>query len=230
MSDGPADLFTTLRSACGDAWEAYVRHPFVGALADGSLPEAAFRHYLAQDYLFLIQFARAYGLAAYKAQRLAEIREAARTLGAIIDTEMDLHVDYCARWGLGAADLEATPADHATLAYTRYVLDRGMAGDLLDLHVALAPCVIGYGEIGARLASDPATRRDGNPYAPWIDMYAGAEYRDVASAARAQLNRLVADVDTPARRTALAATFAEATRLETAFWQMGLDAARRAGR
>ncbi len=34
---------------------------------------------------------------------------------------------------------------------TRFVLDRGMAGDLLDLHVALAPCVLGYAEIGTAL-------------------------------------------------------------------------------
>ena len=31
--------------------------------------------------------------------------------------------------------------------------ERGLAGALLDLHVALAPCVIGYGEIGVRLAA-----------------------------------------------------------------------------
>jgi thiaminase (transcriptional activator TenA) len=31
-------------------------------LADGSLAEAAFRHYLVQDYLFLTEFARAYAL------------------------------------------------------------------------------------------------------------------------------------------------------------------------
>lgn len=32
-------------------------------LGDGTLPDAAFRMYLVQDYLFLIQFARAYALA-----------------------------------------------------------------------------------------------------------------------------------------------------------------------
>ena len=58
----------------------------------------------------------------------------------------------------------------------RYVLAQGGQGDLLDLYVALAPCVIGYGEIGARLAVDPDTRLEGTRYASWIAMYAGAEY------------------------------------------------------
>ena len=53
----------------------------------------------------------------------------------------------------------ATKEATANLAYTRYVLDRGMSGDRLDLRVAIAPCLIGYGEIGMRLANDPATKR-----------------------------------------------------------------------
>jgi thiaminase (transcriptional activator TenA) len=43
-------------------------------LADGSLPKAAFRHYLIQDYLFLIEFARAYALSVYKSPKLADMR------------------------------------------------------------------------------------------------------------------------------------------------------------
>ena len=49
-------------------------------------------------------------------------------------------------------DIETAREHQATVAYTRFVLDCGAAGDLLDLHVALAPCVIGYAEIGRSLA------------------------------------------------------------------------------
>ena len=71
-------FFAALRDAAGADWRRYVEHLFVRGLADGTLPEAAFRHYLAQDYLFLIDFARAYGLAAYKAAGLDEIRDGRR--------------------------------------------------------------------------------------------------------------------------------------------------------
>jgi thiaminase/transcriptional activator TenA len=90
-----SDLFAQLRDACSEEWQAYVGHPFVIGLADGSLPEACFRHYLGQDYLFLIHFARAHALAAYKADTLADIRQAAAGLSAIIDVEMGLHVKFC---------------------------------------------------------------------------------------------------------------------------------------
>ena len=66
-------LFPRLREAGSQAWSDYVEHEFVSGVADGTLPETAFRQYLGQDYLFLIHFARAYALAAYKAESLAEI-------------------------------------------------------------------------------------------------------------------------------------------------------------
>ena len=153
------------------------------------------------------------------------MRQAAATATAILDVETGLHVDFCKGWGLTEAELQAIPEASETMAYTRYVLERGLAGDVLDLHVALAPCVIGYGEIGTRLAADPNTKRDGNPYRSWIAMYAGDEYQTVMRAEQEQLDRLWAARGSEARFAGLAATFGEATRLEADFWQMGLDAA-----
>lgn len=215
------NLFARLKAGCEADWESYCGHPFVAGIADGSLPVSAFRHYLIQDYLFLIQFARAYALAAFKADTIADMRAATATLTAILEVEMALHVGYCAEWGLSEADMAAAPEALETTAYTRFVIDRGLAGDSLDLLVALSPCVLGYGEIGRQLAADPNTMRDGNPYASWIEMYAGAEYREVCDAASTQLDRLGDERGADARIASLSATFAQATRLEIAFWDMG---------
>lgn len=68
---------------------------------------------------------------------------------------------YCAEWGITLEELESTREASPNIAYTRYVLDKGMSGDRLDLRVALAPCLLGYGEIGMRVAADPATKRGG---------------------------------------------------------------------
>lgn len=214
-------FFERLKHAAAAEWQAYTEHPFTDALADGSLPEAAFRHYLAQDYLFLIEFARAYALAIYKSPELADMREAAAGLAAILDVEMDLHVKLCAGWGLTPADLERTQPAAEMLAYTRYVLDAGMRGDLLALKVALAPCVIGYAEIATRLATHPQADASANPYRAWISEYAGAPYQEVAANARAQLDRLADRYATPAREAELIGIFKEATRLEADFWEMG---------
>jgi thiaminase (transcriptional activator TenA) len=214
-------FFERLKTAAATEWRAYTEHPFTNALADGSLAEAAFRHYLVQDYLFLIEFARAYALAVYKSPKLADMREAAAGLSAILDVEMNLHVKLCAGWGLSPSDLKQTAPAVEMLAYTRYVLDAGMRGDLLALKVALAPCVIGYAEIATRLATRPEAHVATNPYRAWIAEYAGAPYQEVAAKARAHLDDLADLYVTPAREAELIAIFREATRLEADFWEMG---------
>src|ERR1700720_3616402 len=161
-------FFERLKTAASAEWRASTQHPLTNGLADGSLPEAAFRRYLVQDYLFLIEFARAYALGVYKSPRLADMREAAAGLAAILDVEMNLHVKLCAGWGLSPGDLEKAAPAMEMLAYTRYVLDAGMRGDLLTLRVALAPCVIGYAEIAARLALLPEAQAASNRYRDWI--------------------------------------------------------------
>ena len=49
-------FFERLKTEASTEWRAYTEHPFTNGLADGSLAEAAFRHYLVQDYLFLTEF------------------------------------------------------------------------------------------------------------------------------------------------------------------------------
>ena len=218
-------LFDRLVGASGTTWRAYTRHEFVRRLADGTLPQAAFRHYLIQDYLFLLHFSRAWGLAIYKSDTLAEMRRAQSLVAATLDTEIGLHVEYCRGWGIDVAAMAETREALETVAYTRFVLDRGLAGDRLDLEVALAPCIVGYAEIAAERMADPATKLAGNPYKSWLDMYAGAEYQALAGEAKAALDEQFGRRGGEGRFPALAASFAAATRLEADFWQMGLSAA-----
>ena len=219
-------LLERLKSAAAEDWNSYVDHAFVRGLGDGSLPQAAFRNYLVQDYLFLIQFARAHALAAYKSRTLADMQAARGGLGAILD-EMGLHLRVCEGWGLSPAEVEATEEQQATVAYTRFVLDVGMSGDLLDLQVALIPCTLGYAEIGRRLAPAgvDAIPAD-HPYRAWIAEYAGDAFQQAGAAAHAWLEDLGGRYASDNRFPELVGIFSKAARLEAAFWQQGLDAAR----
>src|ERR1700751_819056 len=101
------ELFRRLAAAAGTGWPTYTRHDFVLALARGDLPEAAFRHHLVQDYLFLLHFARAWGLAIYKSETLAEMRRAQSLVAATLEVEISLHIDYCRGWGLSETQMMA---------------------------------------------------------------------------------------------------------------------------
>ncbi|MCE8538955.1 thiaminase II [Ruegeria pomeroyi] len=215
--------FGLMRAAAGQPWRDFTRHTFVEGMKDGSLPHEAFLHYLRQDYVFLIHFARAWALAVVKGQTHAEMLAAVGTVNTLVAEEMQLHIGVCEAAGISKDELFATPERPENLAYTRFVLEAGYSGDLADLLAALAPCVMGYGEIGVRLAAEATSDR----YKDWIDTYAGAEYQAACKAVgklmdQALTRRIGPDFETLPRWGRLCQTFRTATELEVGFWQMGL--------
>lgn len=220
-------VFAALRQGCSKEWAAYTHHPFVDGLGDGTLPNTSFLHYLVQDYVFLVHFARAWSLGVVKAETLDEMKICASTVDALVNHEMALHVKTCAAAGIDETALFAAKEEVENLAYTRYVMDAGLQGDFLDLIAALAPCCFGYGEIGHRLAETSA--RD-TPYADWIATYSDGEYQKAMTSAgqmfdTAVIRRLGADFQNTPRWAHLQTRFTTATELEIGFWDMGLYAA-----
>lgn len=205
-------------------WQAYTEHSFVQQLADGTLPRESYIRYLKQDYLFLIHFSRAWALAVVKSETLEEMKLASATVDALVNIEIRHHVDTCAKFGISEQSLFETTEETENIAYTRYVMDAGLSGDLLDLLAALTPCIMGYGEIGARL-SKYAT--PDNPYTEWIETYADPSYqqvcKDVGSLIDTALeHRLGKEFQKVPRWSRLTDRFIAASSLEASFWEMSL--------
>lgn len=216
-----------LIKACQQDWQDYTEHSFVSQLALGELDESAYLHYLKQDFLFLKHYARAYALAIFKSNTLEEMRDPLPGLTALLDSEMKHHIEYCSQWGLTESDMEGEPEDFGTVCYTRYVLDTGMAGDRVDLFTALAPCAIGYAVIGSHLAGSAETKLEGNPYQNWIELYGGDEFQSGVKNTIERLDNMLEEIPLYSQRgQRLCEIFKTATRMEVAFWQQGLNAAK----
>ena len=198
-------------------WEAQLEHPFVRGIAAGDLDEERFRRWVVQDYLYLEEFARVFAWAAAKADRLASMAWYAEALDLTLNTEMELHRAYAARFGISAEELEAGEMWPTTRAYTDFLVRTAADGDLAGLVAALLPCAWGYAWIGRRLAEAdrPADRR----YADWIEQYASAEFQQAADWLREEMDRLAADT-TPERRERLRELFLLSSRYEWMFWEM----------
>lgn len=220
--DSWGKAFPSLRKAAGLAWRNYTHHPFVEGLGDGTLPREKFLHYLKQDYIYLIHYARAWALGVVKAECPSEMKACAETINVLVNHELQLHVQTCAREGIGEEDILAGDEENANLAYTRYVLEAGFSGDYLELLAALAPCVFGYGEIGLRLSREASS----DNYKEWIGAYAEDEYQEVCRKVgkafdQSLIRRLGTDYQKSPRWQRLQQRFTKATVLEVGFWQMG---------
>ena len=214
-------LWDRLKAANAEIWDDYLANDFIWNLAEGKLSDASYRHYIVQDYLYCINYSRAYALAAYKADTIADMRKSLDTMLAVLDSELDLHRGLLDSWGISVADLDSIPESNANVAYTRYILDCGTAGDVLDLHAALSPCVVGYAEVGRLLIDHDRTVLEGNPFREWIEQYAGDEYQDVARAAEAHLDEVAAGRLSEERFDRLTKIFEQTVRLDIKFWEMG---------
>lgn len=217
-------LYGRLRKDAGPAWDAYVEHRFVSELAAGTLPRDEFLAWMVQDYLYLVHYARAHALLVFKSDTVAKMRSAATIVFGLLNNEMSLHRQELREAGVTEGDLDNAVESIETLAYGRYLLDRGQAGDELDLMVALSACLAGYGEIGLRLVADPQTKLEGNPYRSWIETYSGPEYHGLVREGLAQLEEVSLSHGGTARYPLLLKQFRQAVKLEAAFWDAGRSA------
>lgn len=205
-----------LRAAAAPIWQAEQAHPFVRGIGDGTLDVERFKYYIAQDYVFLVEFARVLALAAAKSTDLETMERFTALQHATLGTEMALHRGYCERFGLSAAELEATEPSPTTFAYTRHLLAVAATGSIAELEAALLPCQWGYAEIGAALA-EAGEPPDAPLYAEWIRMYAAADYQALASDMCALLDRL-AERAGPDERARMRQHFITSSRFEWMFW------------
>ncbi|CCG82862.1 putative Thiamin biosynthesis protein [Taphrina deformans PYCC 5710] len=204
------------------AWQAYTEHIFVSQLADGSLPLSSFKRFLQQDYLYLIQYARLTALAAYKCENLDDIAASAEIILHIRE-EMKLHVNYCKDFGITKAMLEAGQESVACTVYTRYIESIGNTRDWMSLQIALAACLIGYGEVGKRLSESSTTKRD-SVYWSWIKNYAEDDYSSAVTRGRALVEKHAKD-QSPSRFVELIEIFRRVTEYEALFWTDAMQAA-----
>lgn len=218
MSDAETrPLSTQLYDAVVPLWDAQLEHPFVKGIADGSLDEARFANWVRQDYLYLKDFARVFAWAVAKADRLDAMAWYAEVLNLTLNTEMQLHRDYAARFGITRERLEAERMWPTTRAYTDFLLRTAADGDMLDLLAALLPCSWGYLHIARAMQSwgpSPDAR-----YAEWVEMYASDEFAEATEWLRGELDRLGAAADGD-KRARLTEIFEISSRYEWRFWQM----------
>jgi len=201
-------------------WRAIVAHPFLRGLTDGSLPRDRFRFYVVQDALYLREFARALSLAAARAPEddwIVMFNEHA--VGAL-RVERALHESFFKDFGLGPAEVAATPPAPTTLAYTSYLLAVAYGAPFHETLAALLPCYWIYWEVGKAL------ERAGSPdplYARWIATYASEEFGAVVRGVLDATDRVAARLGAE-ERAAMHRHFRTTSRYEWMFWEMGYRA------
>ena len=170
MAEGFTDR---LRKLVEPIMEAQHNHPFVQGVGDGTLDLEKFKFWVRQDYLYLIEYARLFSLAAARSPSLEEMGQYADLAQYALATEMELHRSYAREFGISVEELEHEEKAPTCQAYTDFLVRTASVGSFGEFAAAFLPCVDGYCEIGQRLASRglPSDER----YAKWIQMYGSSD-------------------------------------------------------
>ena len=201
--------------------EAILAHPFITGVGDGSLPVEMFKHYVEQDYAYLIDYSRVLAVASARAPDLETMGWFARLLDETLNTEMDLHRSYCAEFDISSQQLEDTSPAPTTIAYTSYLLKTAYQGSFGELVASLLPCQWGYWEIGDYLAGRGEPQQ-APLYCQWIQMYASQEFASLAEEIRDLADRVAQDAG-PLQTEAMDQAYLTSLRFEYQFWEMSYN-------
>jgi len=206
-----------------DIWEANHYHPFVQELGKGSLDKEKFVHYLKQDYVYLIDYAKLFAIASVKSTDLEMMGKFASILNETLNFEMALHRQFAAEFGITNEELEETEPTPVNLAYTNYMLNVAQSGSLAEVVACLLPCAWDYWEIGKLLRKQYGYQLASNPYAKWIETYDSEEFGEGARWLIDIMNELAEGK--PERELAiLEKHFQITSKYEYLFWDMNYNA------
>ena len=196
-------------------WEAQKEHPFVRELAAGTLDEGAFKHWVKQDYRYLLDYARLFALAGTKARDEATMTHLLGVAHQVLDHEMDLHREFAADYGITTSELETVEKAPTCIAYTNFLVRTAYEGSIAEIAAALYPCMQGYVDIAEHMAelADETHR-----YTPFIELYTGDGFRETTAWCREFVNRCGERY--PGARDTMQEAFLTSAKLEYQFWEM----------
>lgn len=205
-----------------DLWEGYLTHPFITGLADGTLSDERFLHYLIQDTLYLREYARVFAMAMYRSSTMEEIRAYYSILSFVQSDESTFRLRCLQEAGLDSAAVDRMDFCPENRAYCDFMLEMAEQHGVIEILMAILPCMFSYAWLFARLTERyPAICE--SRYWPFIEGYTSEAYADdCRSWADFTEQRLQqADAQELAR---LGDLFRRSSQYEAGFWDMSYRA------
>ena len=149
-----------------DLWnKTHVNHLFISGIREGTLEFDKFKHYMIQDYKFLIEYSRVISIAISKSFDEEIMSFWSKLLDETLNSEMD-------------EEIINTESSLATRSYTNYLLSTAYKYEIEYISCSLLPCQWGYDEIGQTLSKKNSTLKN-SFHRRWIDAYNDPEYQQI---------------------------------------------------
>ena len=212
-------LTTQMSAAVEDIWAEYYTHPFVKGIENGTLDQEKFRYYIKQDYLYLIEYTKVFGIGIAKSKSTEVTKLFASYIQLLTDGEMDIHRGYMGRFGVTEAELADTPRALDNLSYTSYMLRVAYEEGEAEVLAAILSCAYSYEMIARNIVKNNPNSVNHEFYGDWIKGYASDAYSKENVELIKMLEKLTEHY-TDEQKQHIVDIYVACSRYELAFWDL----------
>ncbi len=192
-------------------WDAMLAHPFLSAVADGSIPDERFAAWLRQDYLFVQEAVPFLALLVAKAPLAHRSPLVQATLA--LEAELALFERMAREHGVALTGVEPAPTCHA---YIQFLHATGYGRPYPEAFTVLYAAERAYLDSWSHVKR---LQREPSRWQAFINNWTSDTFRRYVEWIGSELDALAAAA-TPAGRDELAALFVTTARYELRFWDM----------
>ncbi len=208
-----------MSAAVDGIWAEYNKHPFVKGIEDGTLDREKFRYYIIQDYLYLIEYTKVFGIGIAKAKSLETNKLFASYVHLLTDGEMDIHRGYMGKFGVTEKELADTSRALDNLSYTSYMLRVAYEEGEAEVLAAILSCAYSYEMIARNIVKNNPDSINHEFYGDWIKGYASDEYSKENVVLFEMLEKLTEHY-TDEQKQHIVDIYVACSRYELAFWNL----------
>lgn len=158
-------LFNKLVANTNGLWDDYINHQFAYELLQDKISKEKFKNYLEQDYIYLTGYNECFKVIEKECTDQFEQQYFAACVA--IESEMTMYENY-------QIDVTKVRASNVTKQYLNYMYEIMTTGTHLEKIVVIFPCIVGYGYIGQKLASNVV--KPTSYFKTWIDLYKSEDF------------------------------------------------------
>lgn len=200
-------------------WNAYLEHPFIRGMQDGSLDIEAFKYYMIQDFFYLKEYAKVFAIGISKSQSMEDLNFLTQAISNITWETDHVHTKYMERIGISEDDLKKSVSSLSNLGYTSYMIAKAHEGDILNSYLAVLSCSWSYAFIGKKVNEATPDLKESKLYGEWILAYSSEEYQKMNEELMQVIDKKCQSLSEE-RLRALSELFRVCSEFEMRFWDM----------
>lgn len=190
--------------------------PFNKALLNGTLNEEIFKNYIIQDYFFLQNYRRVYGILLSKATDENGTKFVAELIKGIDEEINDIHTVYFKKFNITKEDLKKSTPYPSTEFYNSFLVKTAIIEPFEVGLISTLPCNWIYYQLGNDMKN--SKHEENNKYQEWIDGYGSISWDKSDTKMFVDLINLYMNETTAENRNRMKQAFKTAMKLEYMFW------------